>query len=176
MKKFLIIALAATLLVSGGIFATTYTTATATISVTAATSDFAQVTAEDVSALAPTIFGNYVGTWASGTIFTITPDDDYTGDLVIKAHLVNTGALSRYYEHCNMSLEFLDTDNSTADEQQIAQILNLQNSEVLFTWANGTGNSPYKIKLTGGSYRLHPWKTLTGGSYQPQLWCEIEQR
>ena len=176
MKKLLIIALAVVLVVTGGVFAYTYTTATATISVSAPTSDYAEVTAENVTALAPTIFGNYVSTWPSGTLFTITPETEYNGDLVIKAHLVNAGALNRYYEHLNMSLEFLDTDNTTADEQQIAQILNLQNSEVLFTWANGTGSSPYKIKLTGGSYRLHPWKSLTGGSYQPQLWCEIVQR
>ncbi len=176
MKKFLIIALIAVLVISGGTFAATYTTATATISVAAATSDFAEVTAEDVSALAPTIFGKYVSTWPTGTLFTITPDTEYTGDLVIKAHLVNAGALNRYYEHLNMSLEFLDSGNNTADEQQIVQILNLQNAEVLFTWANGTGVSPYKIKLTGGSYRLHPWKSLAGGSYQPQLWCEIVQR
>jgi len=175
MKKFLIIALAAVLVVSGGTFAATYTTATATISVSAATSDYAEVT-ENVTALAPTIFGNYVSTWPSGTLFNITPDTNYSGDLVIKVHLVNAGALNRYYEHLNMSLEFLDTDNITADEQQIAQILNLQNSEALFTWTNSEGTSPYKIKLTGGSYRLHPWKTLTGGSYQPQLWCEIVQR
>jgi len=176
MKKLLIIALVAVLVVTGGVFAYTYTTATATISVTAPTSDFATVTTANVSALAPTVFGRFTGTWPSGTLFTVTPNAGYTGDLVIRAYLVNTGALIRYYEHLNMSLEYWDTTNATADEQGITQILNLQNSDVLFTWASGNGTSPFKVELTGGGYRLHPWKTLTGGSVQPQLWLEIIQR
>ena len=176
MKKFLIIGLVAVLMVTGGMFATTYTTATATIGVTAVESDFATVTAANVTALAPTVFGKYTGTWPSGTLFTVTPDASYTGDLVIRAYLVNTGELGRYYEHLNMSLEFTDNTSAIADEQAITQVLNLQNSEVLFTWENGYGDSPYKIELTGGGYRLHPWKTLDGGSVQPQLWLEITQR
>ena len=176
MKKILIIALAAVMLVTGGVFASTYTTATATIGVTAPTSDYAEVTAENVTSLAPTVFGRYTGTWSSGDLFTVTPADNYTGDLVIHVYLVNTGALIRYYEHLNMSLEFQDSANTSADEQQIVQVLNLQNSETLFTWANDTGTGPYKVKLTGGSYRLHPWKTLNGGSVQPQIWLEIKQR
>lgn len=176
MKKLLIIALVAVLLVSGGMFAATYTTATATIGVTAPTSDFAEVTAENLTALAPTVFGNYSGTWPSGTLFTVTPDAGYTGDLVIHAYLVNTGALSRYYEHLNMALQFTDNASAAADEQGITQVLTLDNSEVRFTWAHGTGGSPYTVELTGGGYRLHPWKSLTGGSVQPQLWLEIIQR
>lgn len=175
MKKLLIIGLVAVLMVTGGVFATTYTTATATIGVTAVESDFAEATA-NVTVLAPTVFGKYAGTWPSGTLFTVVPDASYTGDLVIRAYLVNTGELSRYYEHLNMSLEFTDNTSAIADEQAITQVLTLDNSEVLFTWENGYGDSPYKVELTGGGYRLHPWKTLTGGSVQPQLWLEITQR
>jgi hypothetical protein len=173
-KRLLIIALAAVLVVTGGAFAYTFTTATATIGVTAPTSDFATVTAGNVTA--PNVFGKFTGTWPSSTLFTITPEPSYTGDLVIRAYLVNTGELIRYYEHLNMSLEFTDNVSSAADEQAIVQVLNLQNAEVLFTWANGTGGSPYSVDLTGGSYRLHPWKTLAGGNVQPQLWLEIRQR
>lgn len=175
MKKLLIIGLVAVLMVTGGVFATTYTTATATIGVTAVESDFA-VAAANVTVLAPTVFGKYAGTWPSGTLFTVTPDASYTGDLVIRAYLVNTGELSRYYEHLNMSLKFTDNTSAIADEQAITQVLTLDNSEVLFTWENGYGDSPYKVELTGGGYRLHPWKSLTGGSVQPQLWLEITQR
>ncbi len=176
MKKLLIIGLVAVMLVTGGMFASTYTTATATIGVTAPTSDFAEVTAENLTALAPTVFGKYTGTWPSGTLFTITPDASYTGDLVIRAYLVNTGALSRYYEHLNMSLQFTDNTSTITDEQGITQVLNLQNSEVMFDWENATGDSPYKVELTGGGYRLHSWKSMSGGSVQPQLWMEITQR
>ena len=177
MKKILIIiALAVVLVVTGSTFAATYTTATATIGVSAPTSDFATVTAENVSALAPTVFGKYTGTWPAGTLFTVTPDASYTGDLVIRAYLVNTGALVRYYEHLNMALEFQDTTSTIADEQGVTQVLTLENSEALFTWTSGNGTSPYKVVLTGGGYRLHPWKSLSGGSVAPQLWLEIQQR
>ena len=168
------IALVALVAVTGGMYAYTFTTATATIGVTAPTSDFATVTAGNVTA--PTVFGRFTGTWPENTLFTIAPAQNYPGDLVIKVYMVNAGALIRYYAHCHLALEFIDSANATADEQGIIQVLNLENAEALFTWANGSGTSPYRVQLTGGSYRLHPWKQLTGGSVQPQLWCEITQR
>ena len=178
-KKYLLIALVAVLVVTGGLFAYTFTTATATIGVTAPTSDFATITANS-SITAPTVFGKFTGTWPSSTMFTITPDPSYTGDLVVKVYLVNTGELIRQYHHINMSLQFTDNTSAVADEQGIAQgcdqVLTLDNSEVLFTWANGTNTSPYRVELTGGGYRLHPWKSLSGGSVAPQLWLEIQQR
>ena len=174
MKKIIIIALLAALLVTGGVFAYTFTTATATIGVTAPTSDFATVTAGSVTA--PTVFGKFTGTWPTDDLYTITPDAGYTGDLVVTVYLTNAGELIRYYQHLNMKLELWDSTNTTADEQAEAQVINMQNSQVLFTWANGTGTGPYTVKITGGSFRIHPFKSLTGGSYQPQLWAEITQR
>ena len=174
MKKILLIALAALLVVTGGMFAYAFTTATATIGVTAPTSDFANITANS-SITAPTVFGKFTGTWPSSPMFTIEPNDDYTGDLVIKVYLVNTGQLIRQYHHLNMTLQFTDNTGAPADEQGEIQVLNLQNADVLFTW-NGTGGSPFTVDLTGGGFRLHPFKTFTDGSYQPQIWCEVTQR
>lgn len=176
MKKFLIIVIAVALIITGGGYASTWITATASVGVTAANADFATVTAEDLTDLAPTVFGDYTGTWPSGTLFTVTPDASYSGDLMIKAYLINTGELTRYYEHLNMVIRFWSSDNTTADEQGISQALTLDNSEVLFAWVNGTGSGPYKVELIGGGYRLHPWKTMAGGSVQPELWLEISQR
>jgi len=174
-KKILLISLVALLVITGGMFAYTFTTATATIGVAAPTSDFANITAGS-GITAPTVFGDFTNTWPSSTLFDITPTENYTGDLVITVYMVNAGQLIRQYHHVNMEIEFQDSTNSTADEQGTIQVLNLQNAEAMFTWENGTGTSPYKVVLTGGSYRLHPFKTLTGGSYQPQIWCEVTQR
>lgn len=174
MKRFLTIALVIALLVTGGLFIYTYTTATATIAVAAPTSDFATITADIPTA--PTVFGKFTGTWPITTLFTITPTVGYTGDLVTKVYLVNTGQLIRYYHHCNMLVEFQDSTGTISDEQGIGQLLNLQNAEVQFYWAQDTGTGPYKVKLTGGSFCLHHWKTLIGGSVQPQIWCEVTQR
>ena len=175
MKKALVVALLAVLVVTGGMFAYTYTTATATIAVSAPESDFAEIEAA-AGPSAPTVFGKYTGTWSEGTFFTITPHEDYTGDLVIKVYFVNTGQLIRYYQHLNMAIEFQDSTDTKVDEQEIFQVLNLQNATIEFTWANDTGTGPYKVQLTGGSFKLHGYKTLTGGSYSPQVWCEVTQR
>ena len=175
MKKILLISLVALLVVTSGMFAYTFTTATATIGVSAPTSDFANVTAGG-SISAPSVFGKFTGTWPSSTLFDITPTENYTGDLVVRVYLLNAGQLIRQYQHINMTLEFQDNTDTKSDEQGEIQVLNMDNAEVLFTWENGTGTSPYKVVLTGGGFRLHPFKSLTGGSYQPQLWCEITQR
>ncbi len=176
MKKFIIIVIAVVLIITGGGYASTSIVTSASVGVTAPSSDFATVTAEDLSGLAPTVFGDYTSTWASGTLFTVTPDAAYSGDLMIKVYLINTGELARYYEHLNMVIQFWSSDNTTADEQGISQALTLDNSEALFAWVNGTGSGPYKVELIGGGYRLHPWKTMAGGSVQPELWLEISQR
>ena len=175
MKRFIIIALAVVLVATGGVFAYTFTTATATIGVTAVESDFAAMAANTTYS-AQQVLGKFTGTWSAGTLFDITPDPNYTGDLVVSVYLVNSGALIRQYHHLNMALEFQDSTNVAADEQGEAQVLNLNNAAVLFTWASGNGTTPYYVKLTGGSYRMHPWKSLTGGSVAPQLWCEVTQR
>lgn len=174
MKKLLIIMIAAVLVVSGGAYAFTFTTATTTIGVNAAESDFATVTSGNITA--PDVFGNFTGTWPDGPLFNIEPYASYTGDLVIRVDLVNAGQLIRQYNHLNMALTLVDSGDNVVDEQGQLQVLNLQNASVLFTWSNGTGTGPYRVELSGGSYRLHPWKSLAGGSVQPQLFCEVTQR
>jgi hypothetical protein len=174
MKKLLLIALLAVVAATGGVFAYTFTTATATIGVTAIESDFANITASTYSA--PDVFGSYTGTWDPGTLFDISPHGEYTGDLVIHVYLVNTGELIRQYHHLNMTIEFQDNTDTAVDERGMEQVLTLQNADVSFYWDSGNGTSPYAIELTGGGYRLHKWKSLTGGSVAPQLWCEITQR
>ena len=101
-KRILIIALIALAVVTGGMFAYTFTTATATIGVVAPTSDFADITANS-SITAPTVFGKFTGTWPSSPMFTITPDPSYTGDLVIRVYMVNTGQLIRQFPQCQHS-------------------------------------------------------------------------
>jgi len=174
-KKLLILAIVAVLVTTGGAFASAQQTTTATITVTSIGEDFATVT-ENLTVSVPTVFGDYSGTWSTGSLFSIYPSSSFTGDLTIRVYITNAAALEREYEHINMKLEFWDSDNVTADEQGIVQVLTLQNSEVLFTWENGTGNGPYKVVLSGGSFRLFPYKSYSDGSYQPQLWMEIIQR
>ena len=176
MKKLLLIALVAVLVATGGVFAYTFTTATATIGVTAIESDFANVTANITGFPTTKVFGTYTSTWPTARLFDISPHSDYTGDLVIHVYLVNTGELIRQYHHLNMVLEYQDSDNNAVDYWGREEVLTLQNADVAFYTESDNGTAPYHIQLTGGGYRLHQWKTLTESSVQPQLWCEITQR
>ena len=175
MKKILIIALIALAVVTGGMFAYTFTTATATIGVVAPTSDFATVTANTTTP-PDYVFGRFTGTWPQQTLFTIEPDSNYTGDLVITVSLVNTGELIRQYRHLNMTLQYYDKNGDIAGTQGEIQVLNLQNAEVLFDWQSANGTAPFSVNITGGGFRLHPFRNMTDGSYQPMIWCEVTQR
>ncbi|NQT05261.1 MAG: hypothetical protein HQ577_04550 [Dehalococcoidia bacterium] len=176
MKRILLISVLALLVVTGGMFAYTFTTATATIGVAAPTSDFANVTANTTTP-PDYVFGSFTGTWPQQTLFTIEPHDEYTGDLVITVSLVNTGELIRQYRHLNMALQYYDANGDPADTQGEIQVLNLQNAEVLFDWQADNGTAPFSVNITtGGSFRLHPFRDMTGGSYQPMIWCEVTQR
>lgn len=177
MKKFLIIALVAVMAITGSVFAYTFTTATVTIGVTAIQSDFANVTANLSAWTAPKAFGRYTGDWNPPlTLFEVSPHGEYTGDLVVHVYLANTGDLIQRYHHVNMALEFRDNTDTIMDDQQEIQVLTLSNADVLFEWSSGNGTPPYYVKLTGGGYRLHPWKAGAGGGVQPQVWCEVTQR
>jgi len=175
-KKFLIIGLIALLAVTGGMFAYTFTTATATIGVNAPQSDFANITANASYSVTDPTFGKFTGTWPAGKLFTIEPGVNYTGDLVITVYLVNTGELIKQYHHLNLALRYTDNTGAMADEQSETQVLSLQNAQVLFTWTSINGTAPFSVDVVGGGYRLHPFKTMTGGSYEPQVWCEVTQR
>lgn len=177
-KKGPVLILAAFLLalaVTGGLFAYTWTTATATISVNMVQSDFANVTA-NATYSPPDAFGKFTGIWPTGTLYDIVPASGYTGDLVIKVYLANAGNLIRYYHHLNMLLDFKDSLGATVHEQVISQLLTLQNAEVEFYWYSGNGTAPYYVEVTGGGFRLHQWKTLGGGSVTPIVYCEVTQR
>lgn len=176
MKKILIIALIALLAVTGGMFAYAFTTATATIGVNAPESDFANITANASYSVPTATFGKFTGTWPAGKLFTIEPGSGYQGDLVITVYLVNTGELIKQYHHLNLALRYTDNTGAMADEQSETQVLSLQNAQVLFTWTSGNGTSPFSVDVVGGGYRLHPFKAMTGGSYEPQVWCEVTQR
>jgi len=161
-KRILLISVLALLVVTGGMFAYTFTTATATIGVAAPTSDFANVTANTTTP-PDYVFGSFTGTWPQQTLFTIEPHDEYTGDLVITVSLVNTGELIRQYRHLNMALQYYDANGDPADTQGEIQVLNLQNAEVLFDWQADNGTAPFSVNITtGGSFRLHPFRDMTG--------------
>ena len=116
-KLYLLGALALVLALTGGMFAYTYTSANLTMGLSAASSDIATVEVADVGvqpdwSSIPNISnlpGRFTGTMPSGRLFQITPNADYTGDLLIKTYLTNAGDLQYAYQHFNMRLQLWDS-------------------------------------------------------------------
>jgi len=174
----LIGAIMATLATTGGIFATTWTTAGATIGATA-DSDYATVdVAESLPSLGH-VFGKYRGDIPSGDVFVITPDADYTGDLAVKVYITNADDLTKSYQHLNMSLELWDSADPAvniyaSDTGHTFQLLTLDNGTATFDLEYDAGTSPYKVKLSGGSYTTNsrsPVDWNSGYSVSPLLYC-----
>ncbi len=171
------------LALTGGAFAYTYTTASATITATG-DSDFAAIEPSDnISGFSTNVFGKHRGDIPTSDIFDITPDADYTGDMVVKVYLTNADELSKAYQYLNMKLQLNDSaDANTANATgHTFQLLTLDNAVVTFDLQNPSGaGSPYHVYLNDGGYMTNSrggvldWSA--GYSVSPFLYCEVTQR
>lgn len=177
----LLLALAAT----GGIFAYTWTTASVTITGATADTEFAAV---DANATPPSfgtnVFGKFWGNMPNtGNLFDITPNTNYSGDLLVKVYLTNAASLSKVFQHLNMKLELHDSiaaNLNAATTGHTYQLLTLDNGVVTFDLQNGVGaGAPYYVYLAGGSFKSNPRSPLdwsAGYSVAPALYLEVTQR
>ena len=112
----------------------------------------------------------------TGDLFDITPDDDYTGDLVVKVYLTNTGDLVKAYQYLNMKL-YLE-GSVEAGETPNYQLLTLDNGEATFN-LQGYAPGTYTLSVTGGSYGLVSTDTSqweAGWTVTPEFYSLIMQR
>lgn len=180
LRRYLIIALVASLAVTGGMFAYGYTSSVATITGSSQASDFGNVTANTTGNPAGfNVWGSYRGSIGSGTLFEIVPGSGYTGDVTVNVYLSNVDQLSYKYGMLLMRLAFVDPDNPTQEQdvEGIEKPLTLNNGMVSFTCDNFTLEH-YEVVLRGGVYRSFPWAYLTNqgsGSFTPQVTAEILQ-
>ena len=111
-KLYLLGALALVLALTSSMFAYTYTTASVQIGAIA-DSEYAEVEPTTPPLQFPTrVWGKYRGDLPEGNLFSITPDGDYTGDLLTKVYLTNADELTGPYQHLNMILELQDADGN----------------------------------------------------------------
>lgn len=174
------IALALTLAITGGLFAYTWTTASAELTVTDATNDFAAVTANDtgISNITWQPFGRYRGSIPGDTLFNVTPATDYNGDLEVTVYLANPDELSQNYRAWLLRLELQDSGGDPVDAQMGTQVLSLDNGQASFYWPSGnyTDGTTYFVECTGGSYVGLPWVgTGWGDTQQPLLFAQVTQ-
>jgi len=180
LRRYFIIALAASLVVTGGMFAYAYTTTSTSLTVTGATASFADVTA-NMTVPTYAAFGSYRGAIEAGNLFNITPDSSYPGDLQINVYLSNLDQLSYKYGMILMNIKIADNAGNFLDVEGITKPLTLQNGVVSFvsTSSNFTAGTDFYVQVTGGVHRAFPWAYLSGvdgsGSWTPTLTCEVVQ-
>jgi len=187
---FFVGALRTALVVSGGLFAYTWTSANVSITATAA-SDIAAVSVANTPDIG-NIFGHYRGdipytTSAPLDVFEIDLNDDYTGDMQVDIYLTNAYDLSMVYKHLNLMWRLVDDEgtalHSTADHE--FELLTLENGRIKLDLdqsliASGTDPSLIYVQLIGGGYTTHNRGGLmdwtAGYSEDPILFCEVIQR
>ena len=111
-----------------------------------------------------------------GDLYVITPHPEYSGDLLVKLYLTNTGALNKAYKYLNMKIYI--KNSLEADKIPKYQILSMENGVALFNIEGGSAES-YTIEVFGGSYRLisgKPEEWGEGWSITPEFYCEVTQR
>lgn len=111
-----------------------------------------------------------------GDLYNISPHPEYSGDLLVKVYLTNTGALNKAYQYLNMKIYV--KNSLEADKRPKYQILSMENGVALFNIEGGSAES-YTAEVFGGSYRLisgDPNQWGEGWSITPEFYCEVTQR
>ncbi|MCL0094496.1 hypothetical protein M1N58_01165 [Dehalococcoidales bacterium] len=195
-KKGLVLtaALVLALTLSSGGFAYTYTTAGVTIDAEAL-EDFATVKlaqdqpnwnaildtlgekevekSEDITTTIGPVPIGLQGEVPAGNLFEVTPHPAYTGDLMVKVYLTNSGDLIKAYRYLNMKLRL-----EGSVEWPGYRLLTLQNGKVAFH-LEAPHNPPYTLSVIGGAYSLvspDPNQWAAEWTITPEFYCEVTQR
>ena len=176
----LVTALLTTLAVTGGIFAATATSDTATIDATAISSGIAAVT-KNAAPTAWYVFPSYKGTMTADTLFDVAPDGGFNGDVLVSLYITNGDQLSKVYRSMVMTIEIYDDTGGTVDEWDGTDVsvagptyLTLSGSEVSLAFTQTTG--PYFVRLSSGYYSNFRWSAAPAASEEdPIIFCEVTQ-
>lgn len=162
------------LAVTGGIFAYTATVQSITLTVVGATNDFASITVNQTPAIG-TLLGNHLGAIDATTMFDISGDSNYNGDLEVIVTLTNADELVEDYRFFTLRLQYTDSANVSADLEAITKIVSLSNPTVNFAVdsANISGGTFY-IRTPGGVYRTLPIVLGSAGN-GPVIFIEVIQ-
>ncbi|MGB2877244.1 MAG: hypothetical protein WBB97_04345 [Dehalococcoidales bacterium] len=177
LRRYLIIALVASLAVTGGMFAYAYTTSSTTITATGS-ADYADIGAYSNP---PTysIFGGYRGALPTGYLFSVNLTSGYPGDVAVNVYLDNIDQLGKNYGLWLMRLELVQaSDNASMDiEGNITRPITLNNGVVTFVSANMTSGTEYRVRCDGGVYKAFPWAYINavGGTVSPSFTAEVLQ-
>lgn len=167
---FLIGATLLALAITGGVFA--YGATTATVSVTLDDyGDFASVAAGSITGW--DVFGSYKGSVGTETLFTITPDTNWTGDMAVILTIANAQELVECYRILVLEIEIWDNQGTPA-QVGTTEYLSLGRGEIEMQFSQTVGTA-YDVEITGGYYITHRggWTT---GQEDPLIMCQVLQR
>ena len=182
LRRYLVIALAATFAVTSGMFAYAFTTTNITLVAGDATVDFAGIVPSSGGGPTFTTFGSYRGAIPPAHIFDVTPDTGYTGDLGVIVYLDNIDQIGYKYSMFMVRVNLVETGGGSMHKDSLGngagdRILSLNKGVVSFISDNLTPGTTYYITIKGGVYRTYPWSFLNGssGSYDPSFTAEVLQ-
>ncbi|MFC1918640.1 hypothetical protein ACFLWW_01525 [Chloroflexota bacterium] len=173
-------ALLLALAITGGMFAFTWTTSSATLTTGAASNDFASISANStgIANITWTPFGRYRGAIPGDTLFDVTPTTGYDGDLEVTVYLANPDELSKNYRFWLVRLQLQDSGGDPVDAQEDTQVLSMDNGQATFYWpsSNYTAGTQYQIECEGGAYVALPWVGAGwADTYDPLLFAQVTQ-
>lgn len=147
---------------------------TAIVSISGAGGDYASISGIGGS-WSKLVFGKELSKVEEVDLFSIIPKSTYTGDLIIQVSLVNTAELFGVYQYLRMEMELQDKEGNKIDKFQLISLTS-RDTEFLLEYPGGGWDSPYKIKITGGSYLTKKGAAGNGESFSPRFYGEIMQR
>ncbi len=160
------------LVVTGTMFATTATTTTVTLTLTGK-ADYAAVVA---AGSPPTwnVWGSYKGEVTTGDLFTITPETDFTGDMVAMITITNASDLVSAYRVLILEIEIYDSA-ATPAQVGTTEYLTLTRGDITIEIDQTGFTAPYTVQITGGNYMTHRggW---TAGNEDPIILCDVIQK
>ena len=154
-KFYLLVALGLVLILSGGAFAYTYTTAIGTVSVGEPSADVATCNVStgqpDWSSVTDNLSENTTcGEVPAGDLFDITPNAAYTGDVQVGIYLTNAANLTRAYKYVNMKLYLEGSEE--AGKTPDYQVLSMQNGKANFSLAGLASSAKSWVQTTQADF------------------------
>jgi hypothetical protein len=180
---FLVGALVLAMLITGSVFAYGFTNATVSLSATASSNNYADVSANTTDPVTWTARGLEKGKTGDGTLFDVnTITSGYTGDLSVSVVLGNADQLIKVYRMLTLVIEVRDSAGDLVDinldgltNDSDVTLLTMENGSVTFGIDQATADV-YTIKVKSGAFICNLNAGWSAGDAAPMLYCEIAQR
>ncbi len=121
--------------------------------------------------------GKIKGEVPDGDLIVVTTHPDYTGDLMVKVYLTNTGDLVKAYQYLNIKLYL--NGSTEAQQEPGYQLLTLDNGAASFNLEGSAGGGSHTVTIIGGSFGLisdNPDKWEDGWTVVPEFYGEVGPR